>query len=155
MCSLRQHIYWNWNDTEKISMAPAQGWYANSWSVPYLKKKKSKQEDCKWTLGKLLCCQLNLALPRSGLGLPLWLSGKESTCQEGDLSLIPGSGRSPGEGNGNPLQYSCLENPMERGSWQAVVHEVTRVIHNLATKQPQQIRFSRSGIFCYNWSRIS
>ena len=44
--------------------------------------------------------------------------GKESACNEGDLGLIPGSGRSPGEGNGNPLQYSCLENPMDGGaSW--------------------------------------
>ena len=41
--------------------------------------------------------------------------GKESTCNAGDPGLIPGSGRSPGEGNGNPIQYSCLENPMDRG----------------------------------------
>ena len=46
-------------------------------------------------------------------------SGKESTCQAGDASLIPGSGRSLGKGNGNPLQCSCLENPMDRGAWQA------------------------------------
>ena len=46
-----------------------------------------------------------------------WLSGKESTCQAGDVSSIPGSGRSPGEGNCNPLQYSCLGNPMDRGVW--------------------------------------
>ena len=44
-------------------------------------------------------------------------AGKESACNAGDLSLIPGSGRSPGEGNGNPLQYSCLENSMDRGAW--------------------------------------
>ena len=43
-----------------------------------------------------------------------------------DLGLIPGSGRSPGEGNGNPLQYSCLGNPMDRGAWHAAVHEVTK-----------------------------
>ena len=43
----------------------------------------------------------------------------------GDLSSIPGLGRSPGEGNGNPLQYSCLENPVDRGTWQATVHGVT------------------------------
>ena len=46
--------------------------------------------------------------------------GKESTCHIGDLNSIPGLGRSPGEGNGNPLQYSCLENPMDRGAWQAI-----------------------------------
>jgi len=50
--------------------------------------------------------------------------------------LIPGSGRSPGERNGNPLQYSCLENPMDRGAWQATVHGVARVRHDLATKSP-------------------
>ena len=58
--------------------------------------------------------------------------GKASTCNEGDLGSIPGSGRSPGEGNGNPLQYSCLENPMDRGTWQATFHGIARVGHDLA-----------------------
>ena len=49
------------------------------------------------------------------------LVGKESACNEGDLGLIPGLGRFPGEENGNPLQYSCLENPMDRGAWRATV----------------------------------
>ena len=49
---------------------------------------------------------------------------------------VPGSGRSPGKGNGNPVQYSCLENPTDRGAWQATVHGVTRVRHDLATKPP-------------------
>ena len=53
--------------------------------------------------------------------------GKESACSAGDTGLIPGSGRSPGEGNGYPLQYSCLEHPMDRGAWRATVHGVTRV----------------------------
>ena len=48
--------------------------------------------------------------------------GKESACNAGDLGLIPGLGRSPGEGNGNPLQDSCLENPMDRRAWQAIIH---------------------------------
>ena len=52
--------------------------------------------------------------------------GKESACNAGDPGLIPGSGRSPGEGNGNPLQYSCLENSTDRGVWQAIIHEVTK-----------------------------
>ena len=55
-----------------------------------------------------------------------WLSDKEPTCQAGDTGSIPGSGRSPGEGNGNPLQYSCLGNPMDRGAWQATVYRVTK-----------------------------
>ena len=56
---------------------------------------------------------------------PDGLDGKESDCNVGDLGLIPGSGRSPGEGNGNPLQYSCLENPMERWAWRATVHRIS------------------------------
>ena len=50
--------------------------------------------------------------------------GKESACNAGDLGLIPSSGRSPGEGNDYPLQYSCLENSMDRGAWWATVHGV-------------------------------
>ena len=55
------------------------------------------------------------------LGFPGHSVGKESTCNAGDTDSIPGSGRSPGVGNGNPLQYSCLENSMERGAWRASV----------------------------------
>ena len=51
---------------------------------------------------------------------------KASACNPGDLGSIPGSGRSPGEGNGTPLHYSCLENPMGRGAWWATVHGVTK-----------------------------
>ena len=47
-----------------------------------------------------------------------------------DVGSIPGSGRSPGEGNGNPFQYFCLENPMDRGAWQSALHGVTRVRHD-------------------------
>jgi len=57
------------------------------------------------------------------LGLPQWLSGKESTCNAGaggDVNFIPGLGRSPRGGHGNPLQYSCLENPMELGGLQSI-----------------------------------
>ena len=60
------------------------------------------------------------------LGLPCGSDGKEFTYHAGDLGLIPGLGRSPGEGNGNPLQYSCLENPLDRGSWRAKVHGVAK-----------------------------
>ena len=52
--------------------------------------------------------------------------GKESACSTGDPGSIPGSRRCPGEGNGNPLQYSCLENPMDRGVWQAPIHRVAK-----------------------------
>ena len=64
------------------------------------------------------------------MGLPGGSDGKESACSAGDLGLIPGSGRSPGEGNGDPLQYSFLENCMNRGTWWAIVLGVARVEHD-------------------------
>ena len=57
---------------------------------------------------------------------PRWLSGKESTCQAEGACLSPGLGRSPGEGNGNLLQYSCRGNPMDRGAWWATIHRVAK-----------------------------
>ena len=60
------------------------------------------------------------------LGFPGSIDGKESACNAGDLGSIPGSGRSPGEGTVNPLQYSCLEEPMDRGDWRATAHGVTK-----------------------------
>ena len=54
------------------------------------------------------------------------LDGKESACNSGDQGLIPGLGRSPGEGNDNPLQYSCRENSMDRGAWRATVYGVSK-----------------------------
>ena len=59
-------------------------------------------------------------------GLPFGSDGRESSCNTGDPGLIPGLGRSPGEGNGYPLQYSGLENSMDRGAWWATVHRVTK-----------------------------
>ena len=59
-------------------------------------------------------------------GFPGGLDGKESACNAGDPGSIPGLGRSPGEGNGNPLQYSCLENPTDRGAWWPTVHGVAK-----------------------------
>ena len=66
----------------------------------------------------------NLSMVLFVWGFPCGSAGKESTCNVGDLGSIPGLGRSPGDGNGNPLQYSCLENPMDRGTWRATVHGV-------------------------------
>ena len=60
------------------------------------------------------------------MGFPGGSEDKTSACNAGDLGLIPGLGRSPGEGNGNPLQYSYPENPMDRGAWWATVHGVTK-----------------------------
>ena len=89
-----------------------------------------------------------------GLYMGLWgfiwsfpnsLVDKSSACNAGDLGSIPGSGRSPGKGNGNPLQYSCLENPMDRGAWQATIHGITRVGHDLATKPPPYLLPTSAG----------
>ena len=68
--------------------------------------------------------------PGAILSFKTFLSGSEvkaSACNAGDLGSIPGSGRFPGEGNGNPLQCSCLENPRDRGAWWAVVYGVTQL----------------------------
>ena len=62
----------------------------------------------------------------SPLGFPGSSNGKESGCNAGDLGLISGLGRSLGEGNGTPLQYSCLDNPMDGGPWQSTAHRVTK-----------------------------
>ena len=79
------------------------------------------------------------------MGFPLSSVGKESAYKAGDLGVIPGLGRSPGEGNGSPLQYSCLENPRDRGAWRATVHGITRVGQNLAAKPP---------LWSSQWSRM-
>ena len=63
-------------------------------------------------------------------GSPGGAEVKASACNVGDLGSIPGSGRSAGEGNGNPLQYSCLENPMDRGALWGTVHGSQRVGHD-------------------------
>ena len=60
------------------------------------------------------------------MGFPGGSEVKESAHNAGDMGSIPGLGRSPGEGNGNPLQYSCLENPMDGGAWWAIVHRVAK-----------------------------
>ena len=92
--------------------------------------------------GRIICSR---ASPHSSVS-------KESACSAGDLALIPGSGRFFGEGNGNPLQYSCLENPMNRGAWQATVHWVTRVRHNLATKPPPICSRILLYLFIHQWT---
>ena len=71
------------------------------------------------------------------MGFPGSSLVKNQLANGGDEGSTPGLGRSPGEGNGNPLQYNCLENPMDRGAWRATVHGITRVGRDLATKQQQ------------------
>ena len=82
--------------------------------------------------------------------LPWWLSGKESACNAGDLGSIPRLERSPGEGNGNSLQYSCLGNPTDRGACWAIAHGVARVRHNSPTKHRQhQLYENKQNIHMY------
>ena len=65
------------------------------------------------------------------MGFPDGSEDKESACDAGGPGSIPGSGRSPGEGDGNPLQYSCLENFMDRGAWWATVHGVPKKVNRI------------------------
>ena len=97
---------------------------------------------CKWFVGTLkfddqhyglsvcpaqfhvVATALSVTVLGRGCCFPGGSEVKASACNAGDLGSIPGPGRSPGEGNGNPLQYSCLENPMDGGAWWATVHRV-------------------------------
>ena len=74
------------------------------------------------------------------MGFPGGSAVKNLPACAGDLCSIPGSGRSPGEGNGNPLQYSCLGIPKDRGAWWVTVHGVAKIRHNFATKQYENDR---------------
>ena len=78
-------------------------------------------------------------------GLPWWLSGKESACNAGDAGRIPGSVKSPGGGYGNPLQYSCLENPMDGGAWRATAHKVAKSQTGLKQLGKHVFRLSHMG----------
>ena len=78
---------------------------------------------------------------------------KASACNAGDLGSIPGLGRSPGEGNGNPLHYSCLENPMDRGAWWDILHGVAKSRTRLSDftsllKSPERNTFYLNLDFC-------
>ena len=83
--------------------------------VPYMSFRKDE-----W----LVLCRISAGLRMKGF--PGGSDSKESTCSVRDWGSIPGLGRSPGEGNGNPLQYSCLENSMDKGDWQATIHGTTK-----------------------------
>ena len=98
---------------------------------------------CGWTFRLLPCIGSQFITVKKNatyehlytfMGFPHSSVGKESACNAGDLGSIPGLRRSPGEGNGNPLQYSCLRNPIDRGAWRSIAHGVTRVGHYLGTK---------------------
>ena len=123
--------------------------YCKVISLQLIKINEKKKENVPLNIAVILnfcwkqsIVSLNESLHRSHIdvlytlnGVSLWLSGlkmgkkkkkKESSCQAGDMGSIPRLGRFSGEGNGNPLQCSCLENPMDRGAWRATVHGVAK-----------------------------
>ena len=98
----------------------------------------SHQAETELNLGQQILLLLTIVQWLSEIGFEFsgfhgGSDGKETACNIGDPGLIPKLGRCPGEGNGNPLQYSCLENPMDRGAWWATVHRVLRVGHDWVT----------------------
>ena len=82
-----------------------------------------------------------------GVGFPGSSDGKESACSAGDPDSIPGSGRSPGEGNGNPLQYTCLENSMNRGTWWVTVHRVAESDTTEGLTLSPNLHFQEEGVW--------
>ena len=106
------------------------------------------------TLLNLLFSQLFDGSFRIFQGFPGGSEVKASACNAGDSGSIPELGRSPGEGNGNPLQYSCLENPMERGAWQATVHGVAKSRTRLSNFTTFTLGFSTYNILSYANSKI-
>ena len=147
-CSFWQHAHWKWNDTEKISMAPVQGWHTNFWSGPYfcvctrlltniisifvfLKKRIFQYiyicNNLKSENNSLSPVKLTLFMPKFGFpSKALFLMVKNLPAKQANPGLISGLGRSPGGGNSCSLQYSCLENSMDRGTWQATVHRTAK-----------------------------
>ena len=113
--------------------------------------KHEKNKNCltnQVTFAKCLVwgiCSNNISL-----GFPHSSVCKESSCNSGDPSSIPGSWRVPGEGNGNPLLYSYLENPMDRGAWQALARGVARVRYDLMTQSVQSLSHVR--LFATPWT---
>ena len=118
-----------WEDALEKEMAPHSSILA--WKIPWTKEPGRLQSMGSQRVGHDSATSLQ--------GFPDSSVGKESACNAGDLGLIPRLGRSPGEGKGYPLDYSGLENSMDRGPWWATVHGVTRVRQDLATKPPPQM----------------
>ena len=105
----------------------------------HLGKKKKKQDKNLTVCNCFIIFNMVLLPLRMSNFMITYSKTQNQPANARDAGLIPGLGRPPGEGNGNPLQYSCLENPMDRGAWWATVHEgCKRVRHDLATRQKQQ-----------------
>ena len=115
-----------WQPTPVLLPERPHGWRSLVGYSPWGRKELDMAERLHFHFSQKQAYRLS---PSPPTGLSGCLNGKESTCHAGDAgdqSSIPGSGRSPGEGNGNSLQYSCLGNPTDRGAWQATVLGVTK-----------------------------
>ena len=106
-----------------------QPFYTTVLSTDTSTKLNSKDPSLPLFCSSLPHFQVRFATLEAIWGFPGGSAGKESSCNAGDLGSIPGSGRSPEEGNGYPLQYSYLENPMDRGAWWVAAHGVTVTYH--------------------------
>ena len=104
-----KRLFWNWGSQPRLVKV---GWQY----IFLLGCLLNQQKRCSY-------CPVSVCL---GCLLPWWLDGKESAFNAGGMGLISGLGSSPGEGNGYPLQYSCLKNSKDRGAWQATVHGVSK-----------------------------
>ena len=128
-CNFKAYI--GRNDTQATSSSHISGFWKGIWDTYFISNELSD-----WGWLDCLISQLHALM----LGInnvscfPGGSVSKESTCNAGHLGLIPGLGRSPGGGHGNPLQCSCPENPMGRGAWQATAHGVAKSWHSWATK---------------------
>ena len=126
-------------DALQTPPAPPCGPFSDEETEVHRCKSVSRLSDrwVSWVSGKPL---LPLEAP-----YPRWCSGKEPACHAGDAGdtgSIPGSGRSPGEGNSQLLQYSCLENPMDRGAWWATVHRVASSRTERLSTHPEWTRMA-------------
>ena len=122
------------------SLSPKWCWNILEKNIQDKRLSRTKWKAQKWTASEKAQRRRPLILQRSicwPASYSTWLSGKESACQAGDagdMGSLPGSGRSSGVGNGNPLLYSWLENSMDRGAWWATVHGVAKSWHDWATE---------------------
>ena len=138
---LQADLHWTPNFTLWVSSCDLMVFEAAEWCISEhhsLKPGKMNlisKANLKITLSMESCTNMLFSILL--WGFPHSSVSKESTWNAGDPSSVPGLVGFPGEGNSNPLQYPCLETPMDRGTWQATVHEVGRFGHNLVTKPPQ------------------
>ena len=101
---------------KKASILRCSAFFIVQLSHPYTTNGKTIALTRRTFVGKVVSLLFNM-LSRLVIGFPGGSEDKASACNAGDLGSIPGSGRSPGKGNGDPIQYYCLENPMDRGAW--------------------------------------